>query len=184
MRTKNYDINLNNTLLLVIDIQDRLTPAIYEVDKMIAVSVKLIDAAKILNLPIINTLQYPRGLGENVPEIAEVLPQDAVRFEKTMFSAFDDISAELTKQGRRNILIVGAETHVCILQTVRDLIDAGYNPVVISDGCSSRTLENRLNGFEMMKDMGGVVMNYESVLFMMLQNAKHENFKQISNIVK
>lgn len=183
-RLELYDITVDNTLLLVIDIQERLLPAIHEGRELIDKAVRMIEAAKLFDLPILYTLQYPRGLGENVPEVNEALPQSAIRVEKTLFSGYEDVKGELAKLGRKNVVLMGTETHVCVFQTARDLLKAGYHVIAVLDGCSSRTPENRKNGFDMMKDMGATVINYESLLFDLLKDAKNPHFKQISNLVK
>lgn len=183
-RLEQYDITVDNTLLLAIDIQERLLPAIHEGKELIQTAVRVIEAAKLFELPILYTLQYPRGLGENVSEVEQALPQGAIRVEKTLFSAYEDVKDELAKFGKKNVVIMGTETHVCVFQTARDLLRAGYHVIAILDACSSRTPENRKNGFDLMKDMGATVINYETLLFDLLKDAKNPHFKQISNLVK
>ena len=172
------------SLLLIIDVQERLVPAMKYGKKVIKNTNVLISAAHEMNMPIIVTEQYPKGLGQTVPEIKEGL-KDALKFEKTRFSAcIEEVVAALETKKRKKIIITGMETHVCVFQTARDLIGLGYDVFVVSDGVSSRTEENHKNGLDLIKTMGGIVINTETVLFDLIKRSGTPEFKVLSKLIK
>ena len=172
------------SLLLIIDIQEKLVPAMKHGKEVIQNTNILISAAHEMNMPIIVTEQYPKGLGQTVPEINERLGK-ALKFEKTMFTACtDEVIAALEAEGKKKIIITGMETHVCVFQTARDLIGLGYDVFVVSDGVSSRTKENYKNGLDLIRDMKGVVINTETVIFDLMKKAGTPEFKVLSKLIK
>ncbi len=180
---KKYKLNEDNTLLLMIDIQERLVPAMNNGEKVVENAKILLTAFKELNLPVIYTEQYPKGLGTTLPDLSEITKDKA--FEKTQFSAYtEDIKSAIFKSGKINILVIGMETHVCVYQTVRALLDAEYNVFVVKDCVASRTQDNYENALDMMKDMGAVVTNMETVLFDILKKAGTKEFKLVSKLIK
>ncbi|NMA48952.1 MAG: isochorismatase family protein [Tissierellia bacterium] len=180
---KKFNLEKDNTLLLMIDIQERLAPAMNNKEKTIANVKTLLTAFRELSLPVIHTEQYPKGLGATLADLSELTNTDA--FEKIQFSAYtEEIKSAIFKSGKMNILIIGMETHVCVYQTVRSLLEAGYNVFVIRDCVASRTEENYENALDMMKDMGAVITNMETVLFDILKKAGSPEFKIISKLIK
>lgn len=180
---KKYDLEKDNTLLLMIDIQERLVPAMNNGEKVVENVKTLLTAFKELDLPVIHTEQYPKGLGKTLPDLSELTSIDA--FEKTQFSAYtEDIKSSIFKSGKNNILVIGMETHVCVYQTVRSLLKAEYNVFVVRDCVASRTEENYENALDMMKDMGAVITNMETVLFDILKKAGTPEFKIVSKLIK
>ncbi|NLJ99296.1 MAG: hydrolase [Tissierellia bacterium] len=172
------------SLLLIIDIQERLAPAMKYEDKVIKNTNVLVSTANEMDIPIVVTEQYPKGLGPTVPEINDEL-NDAQRFEKILFSACtDQVIKALNKEQRKKIIVVGMETHVCVFQTVRDLLELGYEVFVVCDGVSSRFEENHRNGLDLMKDMGAVISNTETILFDLLKKAGTPEFKVLSRLIK
>ena len=172
------------SLLLIIDIQEKLAPAMKYGKEVIQNTNVLISAAEEMNMPIIVTEQYPKGLGQTVTEINDRL-EDALKFEKTMFSACtDEVATALEAEGKKKIIITGMETHVCVFQTARDLIGLGYDVFIVSDGVSSRTKENYRNGLDLIRDMGGVVINTETILFDLMKKAGTPEFKVLSKLIK
>jgi len=139
----------------------------------------LLAAAARLGVPAIVTEQYPKGLGRTLPAVAEAIPPDATRAEKTCFSA-----APAQRSGRPQTVIAGMETHVCVLQTALDLLAQGGEVFVVEDACCSRNPANRANALARMRAAGAIVTNTESVVFEWLRNAAHPEFKAISALVR
>lgn len=174
--------------LVVIDIQRRLAAAMADEDRarLIRNTAMLIQAAGLLNVPLLASEQYPKGLGPTEEGVAWHFPEDLAVVEKTCFSCtaneqFRDI---LIANRRRQVVLTGMETHVCVLQTALGLRADGYVVFVVEDGVCSRKESNHRNALERMRDAGVIITNTESVLFEWLRDATHEHFKQISALVK
>lgn len=181
--TKTYD-NKDNTLLLVIDLQEKLMPAIYESDKIIKNSACLLKVFEMYGIKKIATEQYPKGLGQSVDEIKENLDDEHI-FSKTSFDAItDEVSSYLKENKITNVIITGAETHICVYQTVRRLLFEGYKVFVVEDAVSSFNKEQKDLGLKAMSDMGASFVNTEMLMFDLASDAKDENFKEISKMVK
>lgn len=181
--TKTYD-NKENTLLLVIDLQEKLMPAIYESDKIIKNSACLLKVFEMYGIKKIATEQYPKGLGQSVDEIKENLDDENI-FSKTSFDAItDEVSSYLKENKITNVIITGAETHICVYQTVRRLLFEGYKVFVVEDAVSSFNKEQKDLGLKAMSDMGASLVNTEMLMFDLASDAKDENFKEISKMVK
>lgn len=181
--TKTYD-NKDNTLLLVIDLQEKLMPAIYESDKIIKNSACLLKVFEMYGIKKIATEQYPKGLGQSVDEIKENLDDENI-FSKTSFDAItDEVSSYLKENKITNVIITGAETHICVYQTVRRLLFEGYKVFVVEDAVSSFNKEQKDLGLKSMSDMGASLVNTEMLMFDLASDAKDENFKEISKMVK
>ncbi len=181
--TKTYD-NKDNTLLLVIDLQEKLMPAIYESEKIIKNSATLLKVFEMYGIKKIATEQYPKGLGQSVDEIKENLDDENI-FSKTSFDAItDEVSSYLKENKITNVIITGAETHICVYQTVRRLLFEGYKVFVVEDAVSSFNKEQKDLGLKAMSDMGASLVNTEMLMFDLASDAKDENFKEISKMVK
>ena len=174
--------------LLIIDIQERLASAMPAdvLENVIKNNNVLIKAAKELDVPIIHSEQYPKGLGNTVAEITEQLPETSVSIEKTCFSCseiegFHDL---LAKNKRQQIIISGMESHVCVLQTALQLQQKGYVVFVVEDAICSRKKFNHKNAIKRLRQSGVVVTNVESVLFEWLRDATHPKFKTLSKLIK
>lgn len=181
---KKFTLNREDSILLIIDIQDRLAAVMGNKEEVVNNTNILIQAAKEMGMPVIVTEQYPKGIGPTVAELDENL-DNGEKYEKVNFSAYiDDIKEAIEKKGRKKVIITGMETHVCVFQTARDLIDNGFQVFVPIDGVSSRTKDNMLNGLELMKSMGAVVTNTESIVFDLLEKAGTPEFKVLSKLIK
>lgn len=179
-----YILSKEDTAIMIIDIQERLAPVMKYKDKVVNNTKILIQASKEMDIPIIYTEQYPKGLGHTIEELEELL-ENAKRFEKTSFSAInEEVKEALVELGKKKVIIVGMETHVCVYQTVRDLLSNGYEVFVVSDGVASRTKNNYLNGLDLMKNMGAVIINTESIVFDLLKEAGTPEFKIMSKLIK
>lgn len=174
--------------LLIVDIQSRLAAAMpaAERSRMLRNSGILIEAAKQLALPILHTEQYPRGLGDTEPELAERLAGYARRLEKTAFSCCGaaGFDSELAAPARNQWILCGMEAHVCVLQTALELHARGQQVFVVEDAVCSREPGNRKNGLARLRQAGIVVSNTESVLFEWLRDASHPQFKLITGLIK
>ncbi len=172
--------------VLVVDVQSRLTPAMPEeiLRRVVKYARALVGAAKELGLPVIATEQYPKGLGETIHEIKEVLPSPPL--VKMHFSCGADpgFAAALERTGRRQVIVCGMESHVCVFQTVRDLVGMGYEVYLCADAVSSRFEVHRLSGIELCRQAGAVITNAESAIFDLLHVAGTPEFKKVSALVK
>ena len=172
--------------VLVVDIQSRLTPAMppEALARVVKYTRALVGAARELGMPVLATEQYPKGLGPLIPEVREVLPSPPL--EKIHFSCGADpaFAAALERTGRRQIVVCGMETHVCVFQTVRDLVAMGYEVHLCSDAVSSRLEVHRTSGIDLCRQAGAVITNAETVIFDLLHRAATPEFKTISALVK
>jgi nicotinamidase-related amidase len=177
-------LEIDNTVLLVIDIQGKLASLMHEKEHLYDNASRMVRAAEVLGIKVICTEQYPNGLGPTVPEIAEHLNVEAI--EKLAFSCCGEEAfvTALKQTGRTQVLLVGIETHICVYQTAMDLLSGGYEVYVVTDAVSSRTESNRDLGLQRMRDAGAVMTSVEMALFEMLKIAKGDQFKQIARIVK
>ncbi len=177
-------LNKENTCLFLIDLQERLMAAMEKRDSVLKNAEILLKGAKALQVPLVVTEQYPKGLGHIVEELSLLLEAAPV-FEKTKFSAYDErVEAALNACGRKQILVFGSESHICVLQTVRDLLAKGYEVYVISDACCSRTEQNHQLGLNYMQALGAHIVSTELALFDLLKEAGSPEFKLISGLIK
>jgi len=174
----------SDALLAVIDIQSRLLPAMAEDDQRRVVdhAGRLLRAADMLDLPVLITEQYPRGLGHTDTRLAGLAPAAAQTLEKTSFSA---CGAEaflrcIDYSGRNQVVLLGMEAHVCVLQTALDLLARGLEVFLVADAVCSRDAAHRENAIARMRGAGAVISNRESVMFEWLRDARHEKFRDIS----
>jgi nicotinamidase-related amidase len=178
-------LTTDNTVLVVIDFQERLFPVMHDKEKLLHNVVKLIKGARVLEIPIVLTEQYPRGLGPTIPEIKELLP-DIKPIEKVCFNCCDEevFCKSLESLKRKQVLIAGIEAHICVYQTAMALSRAGYEVQVVGDCVSSREPENKLVSLFKMGAASISPTTVEMALFELLKVAKGDKFKQISSIVK
>jgi nicotinamidase-related amidase len=168
--------------LIVIDIQEKLLPPIFEKDRLLKNSQLLIRLAGILKIPAVVTTQHARGLGDTVPAIASLLP-DAQPIDKLMFSCFgSDVFCSLLKRlpGNRNtVLLCGMESHICVTQTALSALNEGYIVHVASDAVSSRTEWNWKIGLERMRAAGAVISSTEMIIYELLRSSGTPAFKEL-----
>lgn len=175
-------LNQNDTVLLVIDIQEKLLNAVFNKELLEKKSAIISSACSVLNIPVIVTEQYPKGLGETVGD----LKHEAKVFEKIAFSALEneEVLNAIKNTNCRNVMVMGIETHICVHQTVSSLIEAGFDVTVIKDACGSRFEEEYLSALDVMKNNGARIKTTEMILFELLKSAKHEKFKEIQALIK
>ena len=179
-------LNLEDSLVLIIDVQDKLLNAVFNKEQVEKKSAIVAEAAKILGIPVVVTEQYPKGLGNTIPAVKDALAEDTEIFEKTAFSALnnEEILEAIKKHNKKQILIFGIETHICVSQTTAAFRELGYEVSVIKDACGSRAEEEYLAGLERMKDNGAYIITTEIALFEWLKGAKHPNFKAVQALIK
>lgn len=178
-------LSQNDSLVLLIDIQDKLV-GMLEKDIIVDKASKLVKAAKILQIPVIVTEQYPKGLGKTVAEVAQNLPENTQTFEKVTFSALDTdgVLEKIKSYGKKQIVLLGIETHICVHQTCAALLEQGYEVYIIKDACASRNKYEFLQGIEAMRQNGAKISCLEIALFEWLGSAKHPNFKEVQALIK
>lgn len=175
-----------DTGILVVDWQTRLCDAMP--DDVVAAGTRnvtnLLTLADRMDLPVVATEQYPKGLGSTIEPVAALLPRPALA--KTAFSAMRDDAARaaIAATGRRTFIVVGIEAHICVFQTVRDLVAAGYTVQVPGDAVISRTAANWRNGLELCERAGGLITNTETALFDLLEVGRGEVFKEVSRLIR
>lgn len=178
-------LNTDNTVFFVIDVQDRLVGMLKNSEEIAKNNSILTKTAKILGVPTIATEQYPQGLGSTILEVRENLDQSNI-FEKVTFSALevDGVKQKLSELGRKNIVLTGIETHICVYQTALALMESGYNVYVVKNAVSSRKTKDYRTALELMRDFGAKLTCVETVLFELLKSSKHPNFKEIQALIK
>lgn len=172
--------------LLVVDVQAKLMPLIPERERIVANTRRLILGSRAVEVPVFATEQYPKGLGGTVPEVAELLGGDPVP-EKLRFSSAECLgwtAVGETDDDRDKVVVVGIEAHVCVLQTVHDLLSSGYRVHVVTDAVGSRRPHDRDAAFQRFRDAGATLTTTETVLFELCEVAGTPEFKTISELVK
>lgn len=178
-------LSAESSLVLVVDVQERLAPAMGEGEAAVERTRILVDAARILDVPVLASEQYPAGLGATLPVLAERIPQED-RLAKTHFScvADEEIRRRLAESGRSQILVAGMEAHVCVLQTALGLLALGLSPYLVEDAVASRRSSDRAAGIARMRAAGVRVVTTEMAAFEWLVRAGTPRFKEVSRLVK
>jgi nicotinamidase-related amidase len=167
--------------LVVVDMQEAFRKAVPSFDRIAESTARLVQGAEAMGVPIVVTEQYPQGLGHTVSEVAEHLPEGLQPIEKVRFSAAEAEGFDL--DGRDQVLVCGIETHVCVNQTVLDLLDEGVEVHVVGDAVGSRTDENRELGLHKAEHAGAVLTSVETALFELLRGSDAAEFKQVQALV-
>ena len=175
-----------DALLMVIDVQEKLAAAmpeapLAELEKNAAV---LIRAARRLEIPVIATEQYPKGLGPTVASLREILPQEPMSKMEFSCGASEPIARHVLGSGRKQVVVVGMEAHVCVFQTVRDLLRGGFSVFVAQDAVLSRSEANRAVGLRLCEKAGATLTSTETVLFDLLGVAGTPEFKELTALIK
>lgn len=179
-------IEASETVLCMIDMQEKFAPAINAFDDCLAASVKLMAAAKEMNVKTIVTEQYPKGLGATVQPLQEYFTDTTEKIEKLSFSCFgsEEFRKAIVESGCKNLVIAGIESHICVLQTALDAAERGYQVYLAADAVSSRKEADKLLALDFLRSKGVNVMAAESVIFMILGSAQSPFFKNVQKIIK
>jgi len=178
-------LEIDQCCLVVVDIQGKLAQLMADKETLFQNARILIQAARILEIPILWCQQVPQSLGPTVPEIAELL-SGVEPIDKASFSCagHEPFNVQLESLARRQVLLCGIETHVCIYQTAMDLLAQDYDVTVVADAVSSRTPQNRQIALARLAAEGAAIASTEMVLFELLKTAQHPQFKPIARLVK
>jgi nicotinamidase-related amidase len=174
-------LDRDRAALIVVDVQEGFRRAIPDFERIAKATATLIQGASIIGVPVVLTEQYPKGLGETAQEVAEHVPEGAEPLEKVVFSAADAEGFDLG--GRDQALVCGIETHVCVNQTVLDLLDSGTDVQVAEDAVGSRTEENKRVGLHKMEHAGAILTSVETALFELLGQAGTDEFKAVQKLI-
>lgn len=185
MTEDKFFIEKEDTVLLIVDIQEKLAAVMKEREKVVRNNLHLIELARMIHLPVMVTEQYPKGLGPTVQEIREAVPTYHP-VEKMTFDCCGQpiFLEELKKLKKRNVVLTGMESHICVLQTCIGLLKGGINVHVVQDAICSRYKENWKIAMEFMRDAGAVVTCTETVMFQLLKIAGTDEFKAMSKRIK
>jgi len=183
MKKSRFLASGEDILVMVIDYQEKLLPHVVDSEAVVGNACTLVRFCQMVSVPILATEQYPRGLGCTDSRISGVWQGKFEAFSKTTFScARDDRIAEaIGRSGRSSIAVAGIETHICVAQTVCDLVNMGYNVHVLSDCTSARSLLDHRTGLEKMRAAGAVISTVEAFMFEVLVSCKHPRFKEFVN---
>jgi len=177
-------IRTDNAALLVVDVQDRLLPVIHDNAAVVEGCRRMIEAAKVMELPIVVTEQYPEGIGRTCQTLLQCLG-DAPLYTKVRFSGcVEPVVEKLAELARPNMIVVGIEAHVCVLQTTLDLLRLGYTPYLCADAVGSRRPHDRNTAIARLREAGAIITTTESVTLETLGQAGTETFKRILKIIK
>lgn len=178
-------LDAERSVLVVIDLQESYRGKLVHEERVVTAAARLLDAAGVLDVPVILTEQYPKGLGPTREEIAVHLPPGAARFEKTSFSCLGapGLREHLRGLGRSQVVVAGIETHVCVGQTVHDLLAEDWQVHVVRDAVTSRFVLEDETGFAKMVGSGAVPASVEALLFEWLRDARAPAFKAIHKLV-
>lgn len=170
--------------LLIVDVQEKLVPKIFELDRLLVNCRTLIQGAKILGVPVRATEQYPKGLGSTVPQLAGLLDRPAQKLRFSCAEILDWGMAAEQADHRYQVVVAGMEAHVCVLQTVLDLLASGFQVFVPADAVSSRSELDWKIALDRMAGTGATIVTTESVLFEWCEVSGTPEFKQISQLIK
>jgi len=179
-------LNADTTVLLIVDMQEAFREKIPDFAEIALRIGVMTQAAKLLQLPVLITEQHPKGLGHTATEIKEVLPDDTEIIEKTTFSScgVKPFRDQLQQLQMKQILVCGIEAHICVNQTVHDLLADGYQVHVVTDCVSSRDSRNRSAGLAKMQMSGAIPSSVEMALFEIIRDARNDQFRAVQKLIK
>lgn len=185
IKVNSFRLKREDAVLVMIDFQERLMPAMRDHEDLEESVCKLVEGIRTLDVPIVVTQQYTKGLGPTIPAITEALGAFSP-IEKTDFSAAGELNflEALNETGKTSIILCGIEAHVCVAQTALILLELGYDVFLVEDAVSSRDKKDKKTAIKRMVQAGARPVTVEAVLFELLGSAKAAEFKEISRIVK
>tara|TARA_B100000035_G_scaffold214852_1_gene184106 strand:+ start:14105 stop:14656 length:552 start_codon:yes stop_codon:yes gene_type:complete len=176
-------LNTDNCCLLIIDLQEKLLPHIFNKEKIKYHSNRLVELFSELNIPIIYSEQYPNGLGSTINSLKKkLIDNNSKKIEKTTFSVFenDDFRKFFTKINKRQVIILGIESHICVLQTTIDLLENNVKVYIVDECVGSRKLGDSNMGINRMLNNGASLINFEMIFFELIRDSKNQFFKKLS----
>lgn len=178
-------LNTENSIVLMIDVQEKLVKAT-GAESEVKNAEKMISAANILNIPILVSEQYPKGLGATVTEVSEKFTKETKVVEKSAFSLLKEknMLERIKSFGKKQVILFGIETHICVLQTALELIENGYEVYLIKNASKSRQEFEHLSGIDVMRSNGVNIVTLEIALFELLKTSKNPSFKEIQTLIK
>ena len=178
-------LKTDDAAFVLVDVQGKLANLMYKKERLFQNLQILVAGIDELGLPIIWAEQYPEGLGETIPELKEIL-KDHSPLPKKSFSVCGEpnLMKKIEESGRKEIIVAGIETHVCVYQTIADLIAKGFGVTAVDDAISSRSKHNKRIGIKKVLELGAKISSVEMILFELMQTAEHEKFRAISKLVK
>lgn len=179
-------LKADDTAFVLIDYQGKLAKVMHESEELLTSLIRLIKGLQLLDIPIIWLEQYPKGLGPTADEIKQLLDVNYQPIAKMHFSSCknSEFQVALEKLDKKVFLVAGIEAHICVYQTVHELLNMGHHVEYVQDGISSRTLENKQIAMNKMNLLGAFPTSVEMALFELMGTAEHSNFKEISNLIK
>ena len=179
-------LNIEDCVLVIIDEQDKLVKSAESSENIVINTAKVARAADILSIPVIVTEQYPSGLGETSDILKNNLPQSAVIIEKSSFSAVKEpeFARKMSFIKKKQVLLCGIETHICVLQTALGLLEKNYDVYILKDCCSSRHNKDHEIGINLLRQYGAGIISVEIAIFDLIKTSTHEHFKEIQALIK
>ena len=176
---------INKTILIIIDVQGKLAGLVHDKEKIYKNISALIKAAQLLSIPIIYTEQVPEKIGKTIPEIADLLTGQKPLI-KSSFSCCGnkEFVSKLKALNCKQLVVVGIETHVCVYQTIADLLDLKYEVQVVADAVSSRTLENSKIALKQMRKLGADITSTEMIICELMKTSEHKKFRDVIKLIK
>lgn len=176
----------NESIAIMVDIQEKLLPAMIKREELITNSVKLLKGLNVLKLPLLVSRQYTKGLGDTDSELKEFIDEGTPDFDKITFSCYEDKNMKryIDSQKVKNVILFGIEAHICLQQTAIDCLDAGYQVIVVTDCISSRKEMDKNTAILRLQKEGAILTTYEALLFELTRVAGTDIFKEISKIIK
>ena len=177
---------IENSLLVIVDVQQKLMNVMNENAACLGRVRLLANACSLMDVPCIVTEQYPKGLGPTVDAVREILKENTPFIEKSAFSCCgaDEFNQKILEADRKNIILCGVESHVCVLQTAVALLNKGYNVTLAADAVSSRNENDKMTALAYMRHAGISVLSTESIIFALLKDSRHPAFKAVSALLK
>ncbi len=181
---KKFKLKKAHTGIVIIDIQEKLMPAMEQKQRVVNNIINLLHLSKQFDLPVVITEHYPKGLGTTLPEVREFLTTRPI--EKVFFNCCDveEFNNILDSHNLENVILTGVESHICVFQTCLSLLEKGYNVHVPLDAIDSRVSENWQIGLDLMKDAGAVITSTETVIYQILERAGTKEFKEMLRLIK
>jgi len=181
-----FSLDREKTGLLIVDVQEKLFPKMERIEELYRGIKKIVRGFQVMNLPIVVSEQYPEGLGQTIPQLRSLLGDHYPLISKTTFSCMADAECQKTilDQPVTQWVVIGIEAHVCVLQTARDLVQAGKDVVIVNDAIGSRSIYDFSSAIAEARDCGARVSTTETVLFELIRDSKAPEFKEISRLVQ